>query len=191
VGRSYANAPGNVYAKRCVQSCTHRQNCGTLALAAPACVCASMLPERDAARHARMPARARCEAGGPAQGTILPGVTRRSIIELARARGYDVEEVAIPVADAMEADEVFTTGTAVVVSAVGSMTYQARGARSRLGLGLRQGGGAALVRWRGTVHLLHDRCAVRLHPERAARVHNKLCASCPALPLLQPRHAQP
>jgi hypothetical protein len=89
-----------------------------------------VLPEHDSARHARMPARARSEAGGPAQGTILPGVTRRSIIELARARGYTVEEVAIPVTDAMEADEVFTTGTAVVVSAVGSMTYQARGARS-------------------------------------------------------------
>ena len=94
-----------------------------------------------AGRGAATRARAGCEAGGSyhkpntdkagrlAQGTILPGVTRRSIIELARARGYDVEEVAIPVAEAMEADEVFTTGTAVVVSAVGSMTYQARGAR--------------------------------------------------------------
>ncbi len=59
-----------------------------------------------------------------AQGTILPGVTRRSLIELARARGFTVDEVAVPVADAMEADEIFTSGTAVVVSAVGSMTYQ-------------------------------------------------------------------
>ena len=63
------------------------------------------------------------------QGTILPGVTRRSLIELARARGYTVEEVPVPVAEAMEADEVFTSGTAVVVSAVGSITYQARPAR--------------------------------------------------------------
>ncbi len=61
---------------------------------------------------------------GRAQGTILPGVTRRSLIELARARGFAVDEVAVPVADAMEADEIFTSGTAVVVSAVGSMTYQ-------------------------------------------------------------------
>ena len=60
------------------------------------------------------------------QGTILPGVTRRSLIELARARAYTVEEVPVPIAEAMEADEVFTSGTAVVVSAVGSITYQAR-----------------------------------------------------------------
>jgi branched-chain amino acid aminotransferase len=62
----------------------------------------------------------------PLQGTILPGVTRRSVIELARARGYEVEEVAVSVAEAMEADEVFTTGTAVVLSPVGSLTYEGR-----------------------------------------------------------------
>lgn len=58
------------------------------------------------------------------QGTILPGVTRRSIIELARSRGYTVEEVPVSVQEAMQADEIFTTGTAVVVSPVGSLTYQ-------------------------------------------------------------------
>ena len=58
------------------------------------------------------------------QGTILPGVTRRSIIELARQRGYTVEEVPVSVTEAMEADELFTTGTAVVLSPVGSLTYQ-------------------------------------------------------------------
>ncbi|EFJ46286.1 branched chain amino acid aminotransferase [Volvox carteri f. nagariensis] len=60
----------------------------------------------------------------PLQGTILPGVTRRSIVELARSRGYDVHEEPVTVHEAMEADEVFTTGTAVVVSSVGSMTYR-------------------------------------------------------------------
>ena len=40
------------------------------------------------------------------QGTILPGVTRRSIIELARSRGYTVEEEPVSVTEAMEADEV-------------------------------------------------------------------------------------
>lgn len=35
----------------------------------------------------------------------------------------------------------------------------------------------------------HYQFAVRLQPKRAARVHNRLCASCLALPLLQPRHA--
>ena len=58
------------------------------------------------------------------QGTILPGVTRKSIIQLARQLGYEVREVDVPVAEAMAADEIFTTGTAVVVSAVGSLTYQ-------------------------------------------------------------------
>ncbi|KAG2430864.1 hypothetical protein HXX76_009838 [Chlamydomonas incerta] len=60
----------------------------------------------------------------PLSGTILPGVTRRSIIELARSRGYDVQEAAVSVHEAMEADEIFTTGTAVVVSSVGSLTYR-------------------------------------------------------------------
>lgn len=62
----------------------------------------------------------------PWQGTILPGVTRRSIIELARERGYTVEEVPTSVDEAMEADEIFTTGTAVVVSSVGSLTYRGK-----------------------------------------------------------------
>lgn len=62
----------------------------------------------------------------PLAGTILPGVTRRSIIELARARGYDVQEAPVSVHEAMEADELFTTGTAVVVCSVGSMTYQGK-----------------------------------------------------------------
>lgn len=40
------------------------------------------------------------------QGTILPGVTRRSVIELARSRGYTVEEVPVTVEEAMQSDEV-------------------------------------------------------------------------------------
>ncbi len=54
----------------------------------------------------------------------MPGVTRKSIIQLARQLGYEVQEVDVPVAEAMQAEEIFTTGTAVVVSAVGSLTYQ-------------------------------------------------------------------
>ncbi|GAB4817956.1 hypothetical protein N2152v2_005002 [Parachlorella kessleri] len=67
----------------------------------------------------------------PLQGTILPGVTRRSIIELAQQRGYTVEETPVTIDEAMEADELFTTGTAVVVCAVGSLTY--RGERKQFG----------------------------------------------------------
>lgn len=60
----------------------------------------------------------------PLSGTILPGVTRRSVIELARARGFEVHEEPVTVQEAMQADELFTTGTAVVVSSVGSLTHR-------------------------------------------------------------------
>lgn len=60
------------------------------------------------------------------QGTILPGITRRSILELAAAKGYTVEEVPVTLEEALEADEVFTSGTAVVLSPVGSLTYKGK-----------------------------------------------------------------
>ena len=44
-------------------------------------------------------------------GTILPGVTRSSIIELASSRGYEVREEKVDVEYAMEADECFCVGT--------------------------------------------------------------------------------
>ncbi|MCL7039405.1 hypothetical protein MKW94_001371, partial [Papaver nudicaule] len=56
------------------------------------------------------------------KGTILPGITRKSIIEFAR-QGFKVEERLIPADELFVADEVFCTGTAVVVSPVGSITY--------------------------------------------------------------------
>ncbi|CAI9111217.1 OLC1v1011389C2 [Oldenlandia corymbosa var. corymbosa] len=57
------------------------------------------------------------------KGTILPGITRKSIIDIARGLGFQVEEGAVTVDELLEADEVFCTGTAVVVSPVGSITY--------------------------------------------------------------------
>ncbi|KAI3819899.1 hypothetical protein L1987_13752 [Smallanthus sonchifolius] len=56
-------------------------------------------------------------------GTILEGITRKSIIEITRDLGYKVEERLVVVDELMEADEVFTTGTAVTVASVGSITY--------------------------------------------------------------------
>jgi len=56
-------------------------------------------------------------------GSVLPGITRKSIIEVARSRGYVVHERLVHVDELMNADEVFCTGTAVVISAVGSITY--------------------------------------------------------------------
>ncbi|AES90514.2 putative branched-chain-amino-acid transaminase [Medicago truncatula] len=60
----------------------------------------------------------------PTLGTILPGVTRKSVIELARDLGYEVMERKVSVEELLEADEVFCTGTAVGISAVGSVTYK-------------------------------------------------------------------
>ncbi|KAM5549837.1 hypothetical protein ABKV19_000992 [Rosa sericea] len=57
-------------------------------------------------------------------GTILPGVTRKSIIDIALDFGYQVEERVIPVEDLLAADEAFCTGTAVVVNPIGAVTYQ-------------------------------------------------------------------
>ena len=56
-------------------------------------------------------------------GTILPGVTRSSIIELASSRGYEVREEKVDVEYAMEADECFCVGTAAVVSSIGKIEY--------------------------------------------------------------------
>ncbi|XP_008785715.1 branched-chain-amino-acid aminotransferase 2, chloroplastic-like isoform X2 [Phoenix dactylifera] len=58
------------------------------------------------------------------RGTILAGITRKSIMEIAGDYGYKVEERLVSVEDLTAADEVFCTGTAVVVAPVGSITYQ-------------------------------------------------------------------
>ncbi|XP_028764252.1 branched-chain amino acid aminotransferase 2, chloroplastic [Neltuma alba] len=57
------------------------------------------------------------------KGTILPGITRKSIIDVARNQGFQVEERSVSVDELLDADEVFCTGTAVVVSPVGSITH--------------------------------------------------------------------
>ncbi|XP_022772951.1 branched-chain-amino-acid aminotransferase 2, chloroplastic-like isoform X2 [Durio zibethinus] len=61
-----------------------------------------------------------------ANGTILEGVTRKSIIETARDHGYQVEERPILVDELVDTDEVFCTGTAVGVAPVASITHQNR-----------------------------------------------------------------
>ncbi|XP_038718595.1 branched-chain-amino-acid aminotransferase 2, chloroplastic-like [Tripterygium wilfordii] len=68
-------------------------------------------------------------------GTILAGVTRRSMIEIAHDLGYQVEERDIAIDELIDADEVFCTGTAVVVAPVGSITYQDRRIEFRTGAG--------------------------------------------------------
>ena len=63
-------------------------------------------------------------------GTVLPGVTRRSCIELLREWGYEVIEGKLAIADVMQAgrdgklEEVFGTGTAAVVSPVKELYWK-------------------------------------------------------------------
>ncbi|XP_021814511.1 putative branched-chain-amino-acid aminotransferase 7 isoform X1 [Prunus avium] len=66
-------------------------------------------------------------------GTVLPGVTRKSIIEIARHLNYMVEERDVPLEDVLAADEVFCTGTAVEVTAVASITHQDKRIEYRTG----------------------------------------------------------
>ncbi len=62
-------------------------------------------------------------------GSILPGITRNSIIQVCKSWGYEVEERRISVEELVAAakdgslEEVFGTGTAAVVSPVGKLRY--------------------------------------------------------------------
>lgn len=63
-------------------------------------------------------------------GTVLPGVTRRSCIELLKDWGYEVVEGKLAIEDVMKAghegrlEEVFGTGTAAVVSPVKELDWK-------------------------------------------------------------------
>ena len=65
-------------------------------------------------------------------GSILPGITRMSILELLRAEGRDVEERRISVDELIEAaengtlEEAWGCGTAAVISPVGKLMYQGK-----------------------------------------------------------------
>jgi len=59
----------------------------------------------------------------PATMSILPGITRGSVMELARERGYTVHETALPREALYLADEIFFTGTAAEVTPVRSVDH--------------------------------------------------------------------
>lgn len=65
-------------------------------------------------------------------GSILPGITRKSAIEVLKDMGYKVEERKVSVDELIEAyecgklNECFGTGTAAVISPVGQLTYKGR-----------------------------------------------------------------
>jgi branched-chain amino acid aminotransferase len=61
------------------------------------------------------------------EGSILPGITRKSCLELLRANGYKVSERRLALKEVEEAaktgklEEIFGTGTAAVISPVGEI----------------------------------------------------------------------
>lgn len=57
----------------------------------------------------------------PSLGKILAGITRNTIIELARSHQYEVIEKPITLEEAYQADEAFFTGTAVEVTPIKSI----------------------------------------------------------------------
>ena len=59
--------------------------------------------------------------------TILPGITRESIITLARDRGIEVVEADLPIEKVLnDAIECFVTGTAAGITPLGSLTHEGR-----------------------------------------------------------------
>lgn len=63
-------------------------------------------------------------------GSILPGVTRRSVIEMLKKDGYTVEERDVALSEVLDGakngklTEVFGTGTAAVISPVGTLGFR-------------------------------------------------------------------
>jgi branched-chain amino acid aminotransferase len=57
----------------------------------------------------------------PLSASLLPGITRASIIQLAKESGYDVRETSIPREMVYVADELFFTGTAAEVTPIRSV----------------------------------------------------------------------
>ena len=66
----------------------------------------------------------------PCDGTVLPGVTRDSILHILKDWGYEVEERHLSIDELMEEgrkgklEEAFGTGTAAVISPVGELYYK-------------------------------------------------------------------
>lgn len=66
----------------------------------------------------------------PCEGSVLPGVTRDSMITVLKDKGYTVEERKLSIEELMEAakngslTEAFGTGTAAVISPIGVLSYK-------------------------------------------------------------------
>jgi branched-chain amino acid aminotransferase len=63
--------------------------------------------------------------------SVLDGITRASMIEVARDRGYQVEEAQLTRDDLYVADEIFLTGTAAEVTPIREIDHRMIGAGKR------------------------------------------------------------
>jgi len=64
----------------------------------------------------------------PTTASCLPGITRDTVIRLARGMGYEVKEVDVVRSDLYHADEVFFTGTAAEITPIRSIDEHEVGA---------------------------------------------------------------
>jgi len=63
----------------------------------------------------------------PKLGSILPGITRNSVMQIAKeVMGFQVIEKNLSVDEALSADESFCSGTAAVISPIGSITCEGK-----------------------------------------------------------------
>lgn len=66
----------------------------------------------------------------PLEGTILPGITRNSCIQVLKDKGYKVSERRMAIDEVVEAykngqfNEMFASGTAAIISPVGTLQYK-------------------------------------------------------------------
>ena len=66
----------------------------------------------------------------PLEGSVLPGVTRDSMIQVLKDKGYKVEERKLSIDELIKASkegrlkEAFGTGTAAVISPIGTLMYK-------------------------------------------------------------------
>lgn len=67
----------------------------------------------------------------PPLGTILDGITRATVIQVARDRGMDIEEAGITRDDLYIADEIFLTGTAAEVTPIREIDHRSIGSGKR------------------------------------------------------------
>jgi branched-chain amino acid aminotransferase len=63
----------------------------------------------------------------PKSTSVLPSITNKSLMQLAKDAGYDVQQRDVPIEELEEFDEIIACGTAVIVTSVGKITNLSTG----------------------------------------------------------------